>query len=469
VPGSLANKSTAFIRKETDLVNKPIDIEHIKEKMLKDIRLLTTYDQLTVTYIKKYHKNIRKPEEIADLAYYYLRYKYYATVFGYDNEGYINGDVGSVNYMLFTNTFKLILEKLHVPFKYVIAVDRGTGGFDNVIFEDDVTSGIRVGDNYYFYFSNFSSRDMIPSFLLGTDALEFSTDKKASKAIDRTNIPSGNHNQNSLTSYINVKFNETMDTAIIINRDSLTGLMKPIYQRFVLKGTEYFNEDLALYSPMYIREQARKDARKKSNYSKKSRLSKSGQLKKQEAQRRTAESKQELHDWREEYIIDFFDADYKVTKFDSANIISNGRLPDNTSLVVKEYMQVEEIINKAGRNYILNIGKLIGSQLELDEEDMTRVADINRYCAKEYNYNIEIEIPEGYVVENVDALNINVSNDMGEFISEARIEGNKVFFNTTKKYKVIHASKDEWNKFISFIEAAFDISQKKIIIKKVRK
>ena len=58
---------------------------------------------------------------------------------------------------------------------------------------------------------------------------------------------------------------------------------------------------------------------------------------------------------------------------------------------------------------------------------------------------------------------------MGEFISEARIEGDKVIFNTTKKYKVITASKDEWNKFIAFLEAAFDISQKKIIIKKVRK
>ncbi len=97
---------------------------------------------------------------------------------------------------------------------------------------------------------------------------------------------------------------------------------------------------------------------------------------------------------------------------------------------------------------------------------MKRISEINISRQSSYNYNIEIQIPEGYYVESVDALNYNVVNEMGEFTAKATIEGNVIKLITSKKYKTTHSSIDNWNDYIAYLEAAFEFSQKKIIIKK---
>ncbi len=66
----------------------------------------------------------------------------------------------------------------------------------------------------------------------------------------------------------------------------------------------------------------------------------------------------------------------------------------------------------------------------------------------------------------MDALNYNIVSDLAEFTAKATIDGNIIRVNTSKKYKTLYASKDDWNKYIDFLEAAYEFSQKKIIIKK---
>ena len=54
------------------------------------------------------------------------------------------------------------------------------------------------------------------------------------------------------------------------------------------------------------------------------------------------------------------------------------------------------MVNKAGKNYIFDIGKLIGKQFELDEKDLTRDNDIFISYAKSINNEISINIPAGF-------------------------------------------------------------------------
>ena len=469
-PGSMALKSQRYIKKEKDLINTPLSERFIIEKILKNENSNISLASAIVSYVKKQQKKLRTPEKIADLVYYYYRYIFWKNVFLYDDNSYSRGDLRSIDYIYFTNTFANVLTTLKVPYKYVIAVDRGTGGFDNVLFSDDVTSGIKVGENYYYYFSNFSTKDMLPYFIMGTDLIEFNVDRRKKVTNkEHANLPISDYNDNSLTSTIKVDFNESMDTLYIVNHDSLTGLIKSAYQLLILRKTDYLNDDKSIYDPAYIKEQARIKERNKRNANKKTRLSKSGKLKKDEKDRADAQKKEKLEKWRSDYVINFFDNDYVVAKVDDVKIISKGRMPKNTSLVVEEKFRVEELISKAGRNYIFKIGSLIGSQLELDEDDMTRESDIRLSYQKKYSYNIEVNIPEGYHVESVESLNYNVVNDIGEFTAVAKIVDNKIIIKTNKKYKKLFTPKEEWNNYIDFLEAAYEFSQKRIIIKKVRK
>ncbi|MCK5846011.1 MAG: DUF3857 domain-containing protein [Bacteroidales bacterium] len=461
-PGGMASKSYQFISKEEDLVNSPMKIEEIKNKVLKDERTFPLDFTDLYSYIKREHKELRKPEEKAEMAYYYFRYWYFSQLESYSSFDYEGGAYASINYMRFTNIFSIVLDRLKVPYKYVIASDRGNGGFDNVIFANDVTTGIRVGDKYYFFFDNNSTSDYTPSYIVGSDAIEFYTGKKHKDTkMDKTKIPTRDYNDNSLHSFLEVKFSESMDTAFISNRDSLTGSMKSAYEDIILYKTMYMDEDRAFFYPeKYKKEQERK---KRGSSTK---LSKRSQREKGENTRLEKQKEFELNEWRSDFIIDFFKNDYELGKVDSVVVVSSGRMLNSTSCVVESYFRVGEIINKAGRNYILDIGALIGYQLELDTEDMERKSDVNIDNQVSYNYNIEVQIPEGYYVEGIDALNYNVVNEVGEFTSNITIEGNVIKLHTSKKYKTIFSKKDDWNMYIAFLEAAYEFSQKKLIIKK---
>jgi len=453
---------THLLITEADLINEPFPLKEFKTRIPKDKSVF--YGNIeTVQYMKKYHKKEKDPIKKADLAYYYLRYYFYNTAFNHystPKEYYRDGYIIPVGYMKFTNTYAAVLKALDISYKYVIAVDNIYGGFDNVLFNDELTTGIKVRDKYYFYFDNCSTSDIIPPLSIGSEAIEFTHDGKESTPFRKSTIPVPTYEDNNFTSKMTVSFNETMDTTNIESVDVFKGLQKRMFNQEAIFRRDYMDEDRQKFDPKYAELKAR------SNKGKQTRLSKNSQLKKEQKERQEADKIKEDNEARNKVLIAFFEGDYEVNKVHKFEIASDGRMPANPNIIVKENYDVEELIHKAGRNYIFNIGNLIGSQLELAEEDMKRRTDIYLNYPKQYNYEIEIIIPEGYKVEDVSALNYEIINESGEFVSTAKIEGNKIILTTSKSYKALYSPKENWQNFIDFLEAAFEFSQKKVIIKK---
>ena len=67
------------------------------------------------------------------------------------------------------------------------------------------------------------------------------------------------------------------------------------------------------------------------------------------------------------------------------------------------------LLKKAGNNIIFEIGKIEGQPLIIKPEQRTRNIDIYMPYARCIEYNIVFEIPDGYKVEGVEALNKNIS------------------------------------------------------------
>jgi hypothetical protein len=123
-------------------------------------------------------------------------------------------------------------------------------------------------------------------------------------------------------------------------------------------------------------------------------------------------------------------------------------------------------IKKAGNNYLFEIGKVIGTQWQVREEDRKRTIDIYAPFARSFEFQINIEIPAGYSVEGAEALNKKIENECGGFVSTATVQGNQLLVHVKKEYSNNFEPAANWPKILSFIDASGDFNNAKVLLKK---
>ena len=123
-------------------------------------------------------------------------------------------------------------------------------------------------------------------------------------------------------------------------------------------------------------------------------------------------------------------------------------------------------IKKAGNNYLFEVGKLIGTQMQVKEEARKRTFDIYEPFARITEFQISLNIPDGYSPEGVEALNKKIENECGKFISAAAIQGNQIIINVKKEYSNNFEPAANWSKMLLFIDAAADFTNTKLLFKK---
>ncbi|MFL5807869.1 MAG: hypothetical protein ACJ749_00030, partial [Flavisolibacter sp.] len=158
---------------------------------------------------------------------------------------------------------------------------------------------------------------------------------------------------------------------------------------------------------------------------------------------------------------------FDIDKYDGFELIKDGRFGDTAWLEYKEKFGVKKLLSKAGKNYILEIGKIIGGQIKLEASELAgRQTDIWVPYARTFENNITLNIPKDYTVDGLQDLNINVDNESGSFVSTAKIDGEKLIVTTRKLYKKNFDRKEAWPNYIAFLEPAYKFSQAKIVLKK---
>jgi len=159
--------------------------------------------------------------------------------------------------------------------------------------------------------------------------------------------------------------------------------------------------------------------------------------------------------------------DLDVEKYEDFELIRDGRYGDTSWLQYKEKFTLKKLVSKAGKNYVVDIGKLIGGQIKLEANELAaRKADLWLPYARTIQNTITINIPAGYTAEGLQDLAMNVDNESGSFVSTAKVDGDKLWVTTTKLYKKNFDKKESWANYVAFLEAAYKFSQSKVIIKK---
>ena len=140
----------------------------------------------------------------------------------------------------------------------------------------------------------------------------------------------------------------------------------------------------------------------------------------------------------------------------------------NDPLIIRDHFTIEnEFVKKAGKNYIVEVGKFIGGQVQLREEELDRKENVYLNFAKTLQYEIAFQIPEGYTVEGLEKLKKNVQNQTGSFVSDASIKDGKVIFSATKVYAKKTYTSQQWSDMIPWLQEAYDFSQEKVMFKKI--
>jgi hypothetical protein len=151
----------------------------------------------------------------------------------------------------------------------------------------------------------------------------------------------------------------------------------------------------------------------------------------------------------------------------TSEIVQSGRYGKNSALITRESFIIQDkYIKKAGPNYIIEIGKFIGSQIEIEKKERNRKVAIYMDYAKKYAYAIDLIIPEGYTVKGIDQLNQSVENETGGFTTTAVMEGTLLKLRSIKTYKKNYLKASEWPQMLPWLDTALEFNQAKVLLQK---
>lgn len=141
---------------------------------------------------------------------------------------------------------------------------------------------------------------------------------------------------------------------------------------------------------------------------------------------------------------------------------------DSSNFVYHVDYVMDGMVKRAGNNYLLSVGKLIGSSLKLEGKDRERIDDVWRKMAFVDEWNIEIPLPQGYNVsaEALKKIETSVANECGEFTVKATAgnESVKVYVRKCFAHRVEPVS--NWSKLLALVDACSAFADKQMVIAK---
>jgi|GEM_PF-702538 len=164
----------------------------------------------------------------------------------------------------------------------------------------------------------------------------------------------------------------------------------------------------------------------------------------------------EARDWFEQEVTDL--KDFKIEKM--------GVRHTDPNFVFSEKFALDGLVKRAGNNLILEIGKIQGQPLSINENQRKRGLDIYMSFPRAIGYDMRIQIPDGYTVEGVESLKKSVQNETGYFKADASVDGRVITITVKKGYFHNFEPAARWEKMLAFMDAASEWENAKLLFKR---
>jgi len=322
----------------------------------------------------------------------------------------------------------------------VLCVSKENGNVSEIVRSADFIYGVRVKDGndyvYSFPIKKYSGFDDWNYGVVGTDAYAFKPSKKfKSFTFTEIEIPEYKPSDNRYEVNMKVSLDVEKGTADIKSETKLSGEIKTLFGEDILitSELEYDRDDLGIDKLERFFERSTE-------------MAEIGRLNMMEGE---------------------IAGEFELVKYKSFDIVSTGMEYDNDMLNYKENYVVSDIYRPAGSEYlVLDIGKLITSQIALMPDDRDRQSDIVVQYVKQYEYTINLVVPEGYSIVGYEHLNTNVKTDAGVFNTTAKTSKSGLTVVSFKSYNTTFLPQSSWSEMEAFLDAAYDFSQQKLVLVK---
>lgn len=389
------------------------------------------------------------------------------------DEGYIYSfthEVSDLRSDIFSKTFMSLLNKFDVEGEVVVVMPRHLGQTEDAITLAELEFGIYVPETgkYYWTPNNYSiAGEMNPNFY-GTSGFripkkDIRKKMKKGRRYKAINIPESKASDNVIDSKIKLTFED--DNLLNFTKNSkYTGAAKTDYSPILMYNSLYAYEDV--YSI-----KRKEDKEKMAVYNSKDGGDSEGGWRKERMLKKKEELQNEvaeIEERREKLLSSWIEDDYEVEEIISFDINAFGNESSDQALDVTMTFSSNDYLKKAGPNLILDIGRMITSQIQLTAEEIKeRSKPVQLRVARTLLNEISFEIPAGMKAEGLENLKMEIDNEAGSFISTVHQDGQSVTINTSKIYKAQHLPADKWPLLVDMLEAAYKFSQSKIVIKKL--
>ncbi|MDH6307100.1 hypothetical protein M2451_002334 [Dysgonomonas sp. PFB1-18] len=356
----------------------------------------------------------------------------------------------SRNYYYFQRVLHTFLKENKIESKIMFTTNK-YGARRSELFEmDDLFHFVQAnGKQIFVYNPPFNiAGEVLPAFE-GETALPVFNKKDGN---NESKVPLTDENYNRSISKVVVKFSDNDPLLLVVDRttDNAGNLKKEFQQNFatVEKWQEEVRQRLGITKSVQQEMAEKRSSRKYiDDYNEK-----------------VEKDRKDLVDRFKEEINNYHGVDPK--EISEHTVINLGITKANPNFRTNVKYSVEGLVKKAGNNYILDAGKLIGAQLELKDEARKRSVDVYMPTARSYEHDIQVQIPDGYTVENVAALNKNVDNAAGSFSASATLNGQLLNIKTRKVYKHAFEPLSNWSQLLAMLDGTNEFCAQSVVLKK---
>ena len=429
------NRSDLFIGDKGEL-KQNISPAELAKKMnnLYDRLDGSQYYAIAKAYLKQIGYADMREDDFIQKTYYILRHMSHFRADGFSSE-------------LFASCFTQCLDLRKIPYDLIVTAPATLCRPENIIFRTEPEWIVRVKDKFVFNATVFSDPYDMREEFLNTPAYIITLGKNPTAT--PITLPSGKPEENVTTNTITAGIDTATRNMSVVLQRAATGMSKNFFNEQALAYTPALDDDYRSYGGEDDLRTGMKDEQLE-NFETKLR-----ERKKEDKTRKLEYMKSELKD--------DFDNISEYTEF---TLNSDGRTWRKQELNYTNKFTLSDMVKIAGDNLLVSVPGLIGDQNFITQDERPRDVDAWMGFPRAIRNIINFTIPDGYRVVGVQNLNMTVDNEVGVFAVQASVEGNTLSILTRKHYKVMSVKKEQWPKLVEMLDAAFNFSQKKVLLKK---
>jgi hypothetical protein len=347
----------------------------------------------------------------------------------------------------FAKVFSGLLAEKKIPHEVIVTTSNLRTQLNKVAFTQEIAWVIKYKGKYFCNPNEHLNPEEIPVHLAGNASIRFNFNDEKSSVADV--IPLSDTASNILATQIEVKLDSSKVNLVIDKTVEAKGLVKDDIIDNVVALTPFMESDYRNYDGTSMWEGLSDAAATKAM---------------EEFTKEKIEWKEEKPKMMKELAESEYDA--KVEKYDNFRLQQDGRNIRKKFIRYNEDFTLSGLTAVAGPDIVVSLPVLIGSQPKISREERNRTVPVNVLYPRKLMWHIVMAVPEGYTVKGLEALNKELTNACGGFSSKATIEANNLVIDVKKMYIAPQFETAKWPLMLQILDAAYDFSQSKIVLKK---